>query len=162
MALVYKSIQSPMNNKEGQKPFHPRVVYTGNVSTEQLAKEVAAYSSLSPGDVKNTIDNLVTVMTQHLQSSEIVSLKGLGSFRLILRSQGEGFAEADQVTAAHSRISVRFTPSQTRNVDGTVATRSLITGVKCISWKKFVSGDTSDADTDTDSGSTDSGDNPLV
>lgn len=42
--------------------FHPRVIYTANISTSQIAKEIAAYSSLSPGDVKNTLDNLVTVI----------------------------------------------------------------------------------------------------
>ncbi len=70
--------------------FHPRVIYTANISTSQIAKEIAAYSSLSPGDVKNTLDNLVTVMGQHLQASESVSLDGFGTFRMVMKSNGKG------------------------------------------------------------------------
>ena len=80
MAVLYKSFQSVLEDKNHKKMFHPRVIYTANISTSQIAKEIAAYSSLSPGDVKNTLDNLVTVMGQHLQASESVSLDGFRDF----------------------------------------------------------------------------------
>ena len=86
MPVIYKSFQSVLANKEGKKLFYPRVVLTGNVDTEQVAKEIAELSSLSTGDSKNVIDNLVTVMTRHLQSSESVTLDGLGTFRLTMKS----------------------------------------------------------------------------
>ena len=71
MPVLYKPFQSTLEDKKsGKKLFYPRVVRSGNVDSAQLSKEIAAYSSLSPGDVKNTLDNLVTVMGQHLQSSE--------------------------------------------------------------------------------------------
>ena len=75
MPVLYKPFQSTLEDKKsGKKLFYPRVVRSGNVDSAQLSKEIAAYSSLSPGDVKNTLDNLVTVMGQHLQSSESVSV----------------------------------------------------------------------------------------
>lgn len=80
MPVIYKSFQSVLANKEGKKLFYPRVVLTGNVDTEQVAKEIAELSSLSTGDSKNVIDNLVTVMTRHLQSSESVTLERSGYF----------------------------------------------------------------------------------
>ena len=89
MPVIYKSFQSVLANKEGKKLFYPRVVLTGNVDTEQVAKEIAELSSLSTGDSKNVIDNLVTVMTRHLQSSESVTLDGLGTFRLTMKSDHE-------------------------------------------------------------------------
>ena len=71
MPVLYKPFQSTLEDKKsGKKLFYPRVVRSGNVDSAQLSKEIAAYSSLSPGDVKNTLDNLVTVMGQHLQSSQ--------------------------------------------------------------------------------------------
>lgn len=73
MPVLYKPFQSVLEDKNKKKLFHPRVIYTANVSTTQLAKEIAAYSSLSTGDVKNTLDNLVTVAAQHLQASESVA-----------------------------------------------------------------------------------------
>lgn len=90
MAVLYKSFQSVLEDKNHKKMFHPRVIYTANISTSQIAKEIAAYSSLSPGDVKNTLDNLVTVMGQHLQASESVSLDGFGTFRMVMKSNGKG------------------------------------------------------------------------
>ena len=100
---------------------------TGNVSTSQISKEIAAYSSLSPGDVKNTLDNLVTVVSQHLQSSESVTLDGFGTFRLVMKSNGKGVKTVDDVSAAQASLTVRFLPCSTRHLDGTMATRSLVT-----------------------------------
>ena len=49
MPVLYKPFQSVLEDKNKKKLFHPRVIYTANVSTAQLAKEIAAYSSLSTG-----------------------------------------------------------------------------------------------------------------
>lgn len=68
MPVLYGPFQSVLKDKNGKQLFYPRVLRTGNVSTSQISKEIAAYSSLSPGDVKNTLDNLVTVVSQHLQN----------------------------------------------------------------------------------------------
>lgn len=78
MAVLYKTVQSILANKAGVKVFYPRVVLKGHVSTDQIAREISEYSSLSKGDTKNVIDNLVRVLTTHLQSSESVTLDGFG------------------------------------------------------------------------------------
>lgn len=148
MPVLYKTIQSTKENKEGIKLYHPRAVHIATVPTMQLAKEIAEYSSLSPGDVKNTIDNMVTVMTKHLHSSESVTVDGLGTFSLIMRSRGKGAATAKDVNASQAMLLVRFTPSSTKNPDRTVATRALITGVKFVPYNK----DAADAGADTPSG----------
>ena len=135
MAVLYKTAQSILANKDGKKLFYPRVVLKGNVSTDQIAQEIAEYSSLSTGDVKNSIDNLVTVMTRHLQSSEVVTLDGLGTFRLAMKSRGKGAKTKEEVSAAQASLQVHFSPASTRNSDRTVATRSLVTGVKCVLYK---------------------------
>ena len=57
MPVLYKPFQSNLEDKKsGKKLFYPHVVRTGNINSAQLSKEIAAYSSLSPGDVKNTLD----------------------------------------------------------------------------------------------------------
>lgn len=136
MPLLYQPFQSQLKDKAGNRTFYPRVVRTGTVTTAQIAKEIAAYSSLSPGDVKNTIDNLITVMGQHLQASENVLLDGLGTFRMKMKSNGKGTSTAEDVTAAQATVTVAFLPSSTRNTDRTVATRSMVTGVKCVRFDK--------------------------
>lgn len=136
MAVLFKPFQSVLEDKNHQKLFHPRVMYTTNVTTDQLAKEIAAYSSLSPGDVKNSMDNMVTVVSQHLQSSETVTLDGFGTFRMVMKSNGKGKPTADEVSAAQATLTVRFLPCSTRNPDRTTATRSLVTGAKCIRFDR--------------------------
>lgn len=131
MSVLYKAFQSALPDKNGNKLFYPRVVLKGNVGTDQIAQEIAEYSSLTKGDTKNVIENLITVMSTHLQASESVTLDGLGNFRLVMRSQGKGVATKEEVSASQATITVHFTPAITRNLDRTVATRALVTGVKC-------------------------------
>lgn len=144
MPVIYSSYQSSLKNKEGKKLFHPRVVLTGNVDTDRIAKEIAEYSSLTPGDTKNVIDNLVRVMTTHLQASESVTLDGLGTFRLVMRSSGRGVETEEEVNAAQASITVNFQPTTTKNLDRTTATRSMTTGVKCVRLDKYTGASGSD------------------
>ena len=140
MPVFYKAAQSILENKAGKTLFYPRIVLKGNVTTDQIAREIAEYSSLSKGDTKNTIDNLVRVMTTHLQSSESVTLDGFGTFRMTMKSNGKGVEAADKVSAAQATLTVRFLPSYTKNPDRTVATRSMVTGVKCLPYNSKVTG----------------------
>ena len=132
MPVIYKGFQSVLENKEGKKLFYPRVVFTGNVSTAQIAKEISEYCSLTPGHTKNTIDNLIKVLTTHLQASESVTLDGFGTFRMAMKSTGKGVPTDGEVSATQATITVRFQPAVTRNLNRTVATRSMVTGVKCV------------------------------
>lgn len=132
MTVLYKPYQSTVETKDGKKLFYPRVIRTGNVGTAKIAEEISRYSSLSPGDSKNTIDNLITVMTQHLQASQSVTLDGLGTFRMVMKAGGRGVETAKEVTASQASLTVRFQPATTKNMDRTVATRSMVTGVKCM------------------------------
>ena len=139
MPVIYKSFQSVLANKEGKKLFYPRVVLTGNVDTEQVAKEIAELSSLSTGDSKNVIDNLVTVMTRHLQSSESVTLDGLGTFRLTMKSTMNGVEDPLKVSATQSTLRVRFLPTSKRNRAATTVARAVTTVTKVkIRWDKAI------------------------
>ena len=166
MPIPYKARKASLANKEGKKLYHPQVVIIGNTDLNNLAKEVAELSSLSPGDVKNTIDNLITVMTRHLQSGESVTLDGLGSFALSLKSRGNGVETADEVSPSDARLKINFRPSTTRNSDRTVATRSLMTGSSFVRWgatdtTNSSSTDSGNTDTGGDTGDSGTGSNPL-
>ena len=97
MAVLYKTVQSILANKAGVKVFYPRVVLKGHVSTDQIAREISEYSSLSKGDTKNVIDNLVRVLTTHLQSSESVTLDGFGTFRMAMKTNGKGVEKVRKI-----------------------------------------------------------------
>lgn len=132
MPVIYEPKQATKANQSGKKLYYPSVRLTGNVGTDQVAREIAQLSSLTTGDVKNVIDNLVLVVARHLQASESVTLNGFGSFRYTLNKKGEGVENAADVSIAQSKLMVRFTPASTRNTDGTQATRSLVTGARCV------------------------------
>lgn len=132
MALIYKPYQSSMKDKFGDKLFYPRVQIVGNVSTKQIAKEIAEYCSLTAGDVKNTIDNLVRVMTTHLQNSNSVTLDGFGTFRIVMNASGKGVATKDDVSASQAKLKVHFQQAFTRHTDGTMSTCPLIDGTRCV------------------------------
>ena len=94
--------------------------------------------------MKSDIDNLVTEMNQHLQSAESVTLDGVGTFRMVMKANGKGVETADEVSAAQATLNVRFAPASTRNADRTVATRSLVTGVKCVRFDQQAANDAVD------------------
>lgn len=159
MPVIYKGMQSSIATKAGKKLFYPRVVLTGNVNTPKIAKEMAELSSLSPGDSKSAIDNLVTVMTRHLQASESVTLDGFGTFHLTMKSSGKGVENMEKVSATQANLMVRFLPASTRKLDKTVATRSLVTGVKCVRFDQ-TENDSNTVPTKPDDGGNDD-ENPL-
>ena len=42
----------------------------------------------------------------------------------------------DDVSAAQASLTVRFLPCSTRHLDGTMATRSLVTGARCVRFDR--------------------------
>ena len=74
-------------------------------------------------------------MTTHLQASESVTLDGLGTFRMVIKAGGNGVETAEEVSAQQAKVMIRFAPTSTRNSNGTMATRSLVTGVKLVRFE---------------------------
>ena len=153
MAIMYKARQAKIANKMGKKLWHPAVVLSGTCNLAQLARECAEMSSLSTGDVKNTVDNLIIAVNRHLLSGESVSLDGLGSFTPALRSVGMGYEEEADVNVSNARMKINFRESTTRNTDRTVATRSLSQGATFVRIAGTVKpGDSSSGSSGGDSG----------
>ena len=110
MPVIYQTYQSQFANRSGKKLYYPRVVLTGSVGTDQIAREISELSSLTTGDVKNVIDNLVTVVTRHLQASESVMLDGFGSFRPTVGSKGVANEEDFDAATMMRTPKIVFTP----------------------------------------------------
>ena len=162
MAVLYKPYQSNLPTSDGDYLYHPRVVIVSNVSTDQIAEEIAAYSSLTSGDTKNVIDNLITVMATHLQASESVTLDGLGTFRMSMRSSGNGVEDEDDVSASQATLTVIFQPATTKNANGTVATRSMTTGATCVRYSASTTSSSTSTDEDEDEDETYSDDTDAL
>ena len=109
--------------------WYPKSVLVGSaISTEQVAKRVAAESTVSPADVRAVLTALGGVMGDYMAQGRSVKLDGVGSFYFTASTNKNGVATEKEVTAKLiNGVRVRFIP-ETRfrgNGKGRVSMRSL-------------------------------------
>ena len=80
--FFYRNPNSGGANKER---YHARVVSSGQISTEQLAKEINQECSLTPADIKAVLVSLSDKLAKHLSEGHKVYLEGIGHFQVNLR-----------------------------------------------------------------------------
>ena len=83
MAANYDFYQNPPSAKRKQR-LHARVITSGTVSTNELAKEIQSRSTMSSADVKGVLTALKDVITAHFRDGERVHIEGLGYFQITL------------------------------------------------------------------------------
>lgn len=120
----YKKMKMKVNGK-----WYPKSVLVGSaISTEQVAKRVAAESTVSPADVRAVLTALGGVMGDYMAQGRSVKLDGVGSFYFTASTNKNGVATEKEVTAKLiNGVRVRFIP-ETRfrgSGKGRVSTRSL-------------------------------------
>ena len=120
----YKKTKMKVNGK-----WYPKSVLVGSaISTEQVAKRVAAESTVSPADVRAVLTALGGVMGDYMAQGRSVKLDGVGSFYFTASTNKNGVATEKEVTAKLiNGVRVRFIP-ETRfrgNGKGRVSMRSL-------------------------------------
>lgn len=128
----YKKMQSSIGEL-----WYPRAVLVGKpVTTEELAEELAAESTVAPADVLAVLRALSGVMGRHMANGRSVKLYGIGSFHFTISSNGNGVETPAEVNVRQIKgIRVRFIPETTYRIGGStgrVATRAL-TDVK-VDW----------------------------
>ena len=89
MAIQYEFYRNPNSQGTDKKRYHARVVPSGRVSIDQLAKEIQHESSLTVADVKSVLVALADKMSQHLGEGRKVYLDGIGYFQVNLRCKEE-------------------------------------------------------------------------
>lgn len=120
----YKKMKMKVNGK-----WYPKSVLVGSpISTEQVAKRLAAESTVSPADVRAVLTALGGVMGDYMSQGRSVKLDGIGSFYFTASTNKNGVATEKEVTAKLiNGVRVRFIP-ETRfrgSGKGRVSTRSL-------------------------------------
>ena len=109
--MKYKVIEktNPRDPKAPKKQY-ASPVKAGNLTLKDLAKEIAANSSLSRGDVENVLINFVEQMPVFLKIGMSVKLGDFGTLRLSLKSEGVG--EGEKFDASKIKgVKTIFTPS---------------------------------------------------
>lgn len=108
--MKYKLIQKVNPQKKEEKKWYASPINQGTVSQREIAKNMAEKSSLTVGDIGNTIQNLIEELPKELMQGKSVNLEGLGTFRLSLSSEGtenEKDFNANMIKGAK----IVFTPS---------------------------------------------------
>lgn len=87
MPIKYKAYRkrNPINAKD---LYYAHALKTGTVGTNDISERIAYSSSLTPGDVKSTIVQFVSVMKMYLAMGCHVKLEEFGIFSVSATSEG--------------------------------------------------------------------------
>ena len=86
MAILYKKYQNKNEKSKTYGKWYGRALTINNVSTEDLAEEISASTTVTTTDVFAVLRALGTVIRQHLQNSESVTFDRIGTFRVGLKT----------------------------------------------------------------------------
>jgi predicted histone-like DNA-binding protein len=111
MAIKYKTIQKgqPGVVGGGTKKYYASIVIDGEVTVDQLVKEIEKFSALSEPDIRGVIIALENVIQDKLADSKMVRLEKLGTFYPTLSSDGKDTEEAVDGHAIRS-VGVNYRP----------------------------------------------------
>lgn len=140
MALIYKSFQSTLPNKDGEYLYYPRLVKIGNpVTTLEVARKIAWATSLTVGDVLNVLYSLTSVVGTDLMNSRSVKLDGLGTFTMVSKASGTGVKTEKEVSSSQiTGLRCQFTPEYKRSAGNNGITRALTENVEYVSLASFL------------------------
>ena len=119
----FKKIQKKINSK-----WYPQSVTVGKpVTTDEVARRIAAESTVSPADTFAVLKSLGGVMGDCMANGRTVKLEGLGTFYYTAAANGNGVDTAEKVTTSQiTGVRVRFIPETHLSSSHQVTTRSLV------------------------------------
>jgi len=82
-------------NLEAPPKYYPTVVSTGRSDLREIAKRIAAMSTVSSVDTMAVLEAFLMVIPRELAEGNIVELGELGSFRLTVLASGEAHPELE-------------------------------------------------------------------
>lgn len=107
------------------------------VTTDQIAKRLAADSTVSPADVKAVLEALSGIMGGYIAQDRLVKLDGIDSFFFQSSAAGNGVKKAEDVSANMiNGVKVRFIPETTykRGGGSSMKGRKAICALTDIEW----------------------------
>lgn len=128
----FKKTKQKINGK-----WYPKSVTVGKpVTTDEVAKRLAAESTVSPADTFAVLKSLGGVLADYMANGRTVKLDGMGTFYYTANAAGNGVDSAEKVTAKQiTDVRVRFIPEKQQNSNNQVTTRSLVSDA--IFWEEW-------------------------
>ena len=119
----FKKVQKKINGL-----WYPQSVTVGKpVTTDEVARRLAAESTVSPADTYAVLKSLGGVLADFMANGRTVKLEGLGTFYYTASAVGNGMDAPEKVTAAQiTDVRVRFIPERRANSSHQITTRSLV------------------------------------
>lgn len=108
MSLLYEFYRNPQSDENENQAYHPRVITTGRVDTEQLARDIQQSCSLTRSDVKGMLAALADKMAQYLSEGKRVYLEDIGYFKVNLQCNQEVTEVDDKGVGKVSFKSISF------------------------------------------------------
>jgi predicted histone-like DNA-binding protein len=111
IAMKYRTIwkAQPGVAGGGRKRFYASIVIDGEVTIDDIVKEIEKFSSLSEPDIRGVIIALENVIQLKLADSKKVLLEKLGTFYPTLHSEGRD-TEAEVDSRAIRSVGVNYRP----------------------------------------------------
>lgn len=86
MAILYRKVQNKIEGTKGYQSWYGRAVILDEISTDQLCEEIAHSTTVTEADVRAVFAELKIKMRDHMISSQRVTLDGIGSFKVGLKT----------------------------------------------------------------------------
>lgn len=110
MKYVVQQRENPRNPEQQQK-YYLIAKTLGRVGLHELSKEIALATSLTRGDVVNTIESFLDCIPKYLMMGYSIRIDEFGTFSLTLSSEGaETAKDAKPSNVKHIRIAFRPSP----------------------------------------------------
>ena len=96
---------------------NPKTVYSvspvnyGTLTTDDVANQIAAESSATPGDVKNVLDRYAYYVKENLKKGYQIQLLGFGNLSIRFITTGTAKTEKDATAKLIQSLVPSFTPS---------------------------------------------------
>lgn len=130
MAIFIKTYQDKRAN--GTNLIYGRAKHPQVCDTEKLADRIQRNCSMKKSDVLAVLAELVEVMTDELQNSNVVLLNNFGYFRINVKSTGAMSKKDFSISENIRDFRIRFQPSMRRSKGNT--SRTFLDGCRCKMW----------------------------
>ena len=109
MPIKVKKVQRAKPGASDQVKWYLTQSTAGAVSIKEITAEIVQRTSLSRGDIQNTLLTLVDVLPTFLKLGQSIRLDGFGTFRVSATSTGKETPEA--LTASDAKARIVFLPA---------------------------------------------------
>lgn len=144
MAILYRLYQDNRTNSLHPGKWYAKAVHQNIVGLDAVADRIQRNCSMKKSDVLAVLTELVEVMKDELQRSNIVKLEGFGQFKVGIRTKPASSAADFSPTKHVSGYRINFLPASHSMPNGVnakghvkrIVVRELLDGINCKEVKK--------------------------